>query len=468
MSEQADRLHPRAVGRRRFLTTSLAAGASVALAPSGALGFSSQATTRHVPSDRPLNLAFIGIGNRGNEMLKTFAATDLVKVTAFADVDLDGAHTKESRDLYPAVPRFRDFRAMLDKMDASIDAVCVAVPDHAHFPIAMEVMRRSKHIYLEKPLAHTFREVDLLMAMAAKSGVVTQMGNQGHSGNNFFQFKAWTEAGVIKDVTRVVLFMNSWRQWHGWKITGFPAGEPLPKGMDWDLWNAARPEHPFSGKLHPKTWRSWYHYGDGALGDWAPHMLDTAHRFLNLGLPHTIDVQRRDEPSDYIFPQATTLRLLFGARDAMPPVEVFWYDGQKNLPPLPVELGPNAALKEQAGKFIYSKTLVFKGGTHGDTLRIIPESKMLELAPALPKVRGPFSDHAVNFVRGCHGREETRSPFSVGGPLTQVLLLGVIGQHVGGTLSFDPVTRKFVGNDAANALLEGPPVRKGWEEYYRV
>ena len=152
----------------------------------------------------------------------------------------------------------------------------------------------------------------------------------------------------------------------------------------------------------------------------------------------------------------------------MPPVEVFWYDGVKNQPPLPAELGQDATLTEAAGKFIYSKTLVFKGGTHGDTLRIIPDARMQELAPTLPKIGGGFSDHAVNFVRGCQGTEQTRSPFSVSGPLTQVFILGIIAQRLGGKLRFDTATRPFVGNAEANALLAGPPPRKGWEGYYRV
>jgi predicted dehydrogenase len=262
--------------------------------------------------------------------------------------------------------------------------------------------------------------------------------------------------------------MNDWRQWHGWEVTGFPEGEPLPPGMDWDIWNATRPEHPFSSKLHPKTWRSWYHYGSGAFGDWAPHILDTAHRFLNLGLPHTIEAARRDGPSPLIFPQASTIRFEFAARGAMPPVEVFWYDGQQNRPPLPEALGPGATLAEKNGKFIYSKTLVFKGGTHGDTLRIIPEARMQELAPTLPKITGGFSDHAVNFVRACQGTEKTRSPFHVSGPLTQVFLLGIVAQRLGGRLSFDCAKREFRGNAEANALLHGPEPRKGWEESYKA
>jgi predicted dehydrogenase len=364
------------------------------------------------------------------------------------------------------VPVFRDFRAMFEKAGASVDAVVVATADHSHFPVAMQAMRQGKHVYVEKPLAQTFREVDLLMAAARETGVVTQMGNQGHSGNNYFQFQAWTEAGIIRDVTKIVAFMNSARRWHGWKVDGWPTGEPVPPGMDWDGWSAARPVRPFSTRLHPQTWRGWFDYGTGAFGDWGAHILDTAHQFLDLGLPHTIEAVRRDGANEFIFPQASTIRFDFAARGSMPPVEVFWHDGVENRPPLPAELGPAATLTEREGKFIYSKELVFKGGTHGDTLRIVPEERMKEMAAALPKIGGGFSDHAMNFVLACQGKEKTRSPFEISGPLTQVFLLGVIAQRLGGRLAFDTTRREFRDNAAANVLLRGPDPRAGWEQYY--
>ena len=409
----------------------------------------------------------VGIGNRGNDLIKTFAATGLVSMVAFCDVDLDGPHTKESRELFPAVPLFRDFREMFDKAGSTFDAAIIATPDHAHFPVAVHAMRHGKHVYVEKPVAQSFREVDLLMALARQTGVVTQMGNQGHSGNNYFQFKAWTEAGIIKDVTKIVAFMNSERRWHGWTVDGFPSGEPMPTGLEWDIWNAARPVHPYSARLHPQTWRGWFNYGTGAFGDWGAHILDTAHQFLDLGLPHTIEAVRRDQPSDFIFPQATTIRFDFAARGGMPPVEVFWYDGVNNRPPLPTELGPGATLTEREGKFIYSKDLVFKGGTHGETVRIIPEERMKAMAASLPTIAGGFSDHATNFVRACQGKEETRSPFHISGPLTQVFLLGIVAQRLGGRLEFDPTRREFANNAEANRLLHGLDPRTGWESFYR-
>lgn len=448
--------------RRRFITTSLAAGAALALVPSRLARAAEVA-----PADRKLKVAFVGIGNRGNDLIKAFRDTGLIEVVAFCDVDLLGAHTAESRQLFPAVPGFQDFREMFAKAGDRFEAVVVATPDHSHFVVAMHAMAQGKHVYVEKPLAHTFHEVEMLMARAAKSGVVTQMGNQGHSGNNYHQFKAWTEAGIIADVTRIDMFMNSPRRWHGWQVTGFPTGEPVPPTIDWDLWHANTAVHPFSPRLHPGDWRSWFAYGNGAFGDWGPHILDTAHRFLALGLPRVIEAVKRDGPNEFIFPQATTIRFDFAARPGRPPVEVFWYDGVQNLPPLPKEMGAEAKFSQKNGKFIYSKNLTFLGGTHGETLRIVPEEKMKAMAPNLPRIRGGFSDHFQNFALACLGREETKSPLHVSGPLSQVFLLGVIAQRLGGRLEFDPVAKRFTNSARANELLAGEPPRASWEHYYR-
>ncbi len=462
-NRSATEVSPANTSRRRFISSSLAAGTVLALQPTQLV----RAAEVAAPG-RKLKVALVGIGNRGNELLKTFRDTGLVEFVAFCDVDFLGAHTAESRQLFPDVPGFQDFREMFAKMGDRFEAVIVATPDFSHFVVAMHAMAQGKHVYVEKPLAHTFREVDMLMAQAARSGVVTQMGNQGHSGNNYHQFKAWQEAGIIADVTRIDMFMNSPRRWHGWTVAGFPTGEPVPATINWDLWHANTAVHPFSARLHPGDWRSWFAYGDGAFGDWGPHILDTAHRFLALGLPHVIEAVKRDGPNEFIFPQATTIRFDFAARPGLPPVEVFWYDGVQNRPPLPPEFGPEAKFTQKNGKFIYSKNLTFLGGTHGDTLRIVPEEKMRELAPTLPRIRGGFSDHFQNFALACLGREETKSPFHVSGPLSQVFLLGVIAQRLGGRLEFDPVARRFTNSDRANELLAGVPPRAGWEQYYRA
>jgi hypothetical protein len=305
-----------------------------------------------------------------------------------------------------------------------------------------------------------------MMAAAKKYGVVTQMGNQGHSGGNYFQFKSWTEAGVIRDVTRVDAFMNGRRRWHDWNLAGWPPAEPQPATIDWDVWTATAEQHAFSHRFHPGDWRGWYVYGNGALGDWGPHILDTVHEFLELGLPDEVEAVKREGANDFIFPLASTLKFRFPARGDKPPVEVTWYDGQDNKPPLAPGMAETD--RRNAGKIIYTKDLVFAGGSHADIVRIVPESKMKELSGRVPKITGKNSSHHANFLLACQGAEKTRSPFDVAGPLSQVLALGVLAQRFGGKLVFDRATRRITNHAAADAMLDGPPPRKGWESFYRL
>ena len=443
------------ISRRHFIKATTAATA-----------FSILPSRGQAPAGGKVNLALIGVGAQGGSIGKTLHDTGLANIVALCDVDMGGKATLDLMKRFPDVPHFKDFRQMFDKMAGQIEAVTVGVPDHSHFPIAMQAMALGKHVYVEKPLAHTFQEVELMIAAEKKYKVAAQMGNQGHSGGNYFQFKAWTEAGVIKDVTRIDAFMNSRRRWHGWNIEKMPSGQPLPATLDWDTWLGTAPFTDYDEKLHPGNWRSFFNYGNGAFGDWGPHILDTAHRFLELGLPTEIEAVKRVGPNPFIFPQASTIRFHFPKRGDKPEIDVFWYDGVDNPPPRPKEYGDRKI--NANGKFIYSKDLVFAGGTHGDTLRIIPEDKMKEMGATLPRPAGKNSDHYRNFLLACKGEEQTRSPFHVSGPLSQVFLLGVIAQRLGGTLKFDPVAKRITNNPEADALLAGPPPRKGWETFYKL
>lgn len=436
------------------------------------------------PNER-VNLACCGIGNRGAEIIRSLYNTGLVNIVALCDIDMGAPHTAGIIEMFPNVPRYQDFREMFDKAGNQIDAVSIGVPDHSHFPITMMAMALGKHVYVEKPLARTFNECELLMKAADKySNVVTQMGNQGHSEANYFQFKAWVDAGIIKDVTKMSAHMNSPRRWHGWdtNIKTFPAAERIPDTLDWDGWLAAAPFHDYNKDFINGQWRCWYDFGLGALGDWGAHIMDTTHRFLDLGLPSEIDPINLEGHNDFFFPMATTLNFKFPERGNMPSLDITWYDGVNNLPPIPEGYGvsgldpnippPSTGAIEPAklnpGKIIYSKELTFKGGSHGSTLSIIPEEKALDMASSLPEVPQSPSNHFENFLRACKGQEETRSPFSVSGPLSQVFSLGVIAQRLNTKLEFDRKTKTITNNKLANELLVGPPPRKDWEQYYKV
>jgi hypothetical protein len=309
------------------------------------------------------------------------------------------------------------------------------------------------------------------------------MGNQGHSEANYFQFKAWVDAGIIKNVTAITAHMNYARRWHGWdtQMQHLPAGEPLPETLDWDIWLNLAPYHDYNHDYHKGQWRCWYDFGMGCLGDWGCHIIDTAHQFLELGLPNEVNPLKLDGYNDYFFPQASTLLFRFPARKKMPAVDITWYDGVDNLPPIPAGYGVQGLDPDipppstgdfkatlSAGKIIYSKELTFKGGSHGSTLQIIPEEKAKAMASKLPEVPQSTSNHYKNFLLACKGLEKTRSPFEVSAPLSQVMNLGVVSQIVHDKILFDRDKKVITNNAFANALLVGPPPRKGWEQYYQV
>ncbi len=457
-------------------------------------------------ASKKVNLALIGIANQGASDAKQFINSGLANIVAVCDVDLNSKGSQETIKLCPKAKQFRDFRVMFDTMAGDIDAVQVAIPDFAHFPVCMAAMQLGKHVYVEKPMTRTFIEAELMARMAEKNPkIVTQVGNQGHSGENYFQFKAWVEAGIIKDVTAVTAFMNGSRRWHPYdpNITKFPEAQPLPAGMtdkDWDTWLTTAAFHDFNEKYHPGNWRGWYDFGLGALGDWGAHILDTIHQFLDLGLPYEIEPVHIKNLNDYFFPLESTIKFRFPSRGDMPPVDITWYDGVENLPPLPegydsVEatvdntIPPPGGVPQQArpqqpnpqqagqtrgprrqnaGKVIYSKELTFKGGTHSAPLFIIPADKAREMEPRLPKYPESPSDHYVNFLKACQGLEASRSPFQVFAPLAQIFSLGIIALRRNKKLVFNRDTKEVMNDPFANALLADRPPRKGWESYYNI
>ena len=469
--------------RRDFLKGVGLATAGVTLNPGSVFAMTSK-EAKKAKGDK-VKIAYIGIGNRGQQNIDEFARTNMVEVVALCDVDLQGKQCQKALKMYPNAKRFTDFRKLFDEYGDHFDAVAVSVPDHTHFVVCMAAMKHGKHVYCEKPLIRTFQEGEILIEMANRHPeIVTQVGNQGHSEANYFQFKAWKEAGIIKDVHAVTAHMNNERRWHKWdaNIHRFPTGQQLPKDMDWDTWLCASQWHDYHPDYHQGQWRCWYDFGMGALGDWGAHLLDTVHEFLELGLPYEITMKYADGHNDYFYPFSSTILFRFGARNGMPPVDVTWYDGLDNLPPIPAGYGvsgldPNIPTTNQTnqqqaklnpGKIIYTKDLIFKGGSHGSTLSIIPEEKAKEMAHLLPEVPKSPSNHFENFLLACQGKEKTRSPFEVVGTLCQVFSLGVMAQRLNTQLFFDPRTKQITNNAFANAMLTQAPPRKGWDEFYKL
>ena len=432
-----------------------------------------------------VRIGWCGIGCQGWGDMRNMMATGLCEVVALCDTDIGAKHTQPALAAHPNARRYQDFRKMLDAEAGRIDAVVVATPDHSHFPIAMAAMKRGLAVFVEKPLAHTFQECKLLMAAEKKYGVVTQMGNQGHSGRNYFQFKEYVRNGTIKDVTKVVCHMNASRRWHKWngKVFAYPPAEPLPPTLDWDTWLGTVAYHDYSKDYVAGEWRSWFDFGNGALGDWGAHIMDTAHQFLDLGLPTKVNVRNVTGSNAFVYPMSATLSYKFPAKGARKAVELEWWEGRGNLPELPKDFiqptgdgnippsgGTSAAVSKDLGpgKEIYQADgTVWIGRTHS-----APLARHGDASGKLPGYDYPYAKewmaHYENFLKGVLGLEKTHSPFSVSAPLSQVFCLGCIAQRLGRGFAFDPATETIPGDAEANALLKGPAPRKGWEEFYRV
>ena len=457
------------MNRRGFLSAMLAAGAYPLLPGC----FSSKAYV----ANGKVRLAAIGCGAQAWFDLKKLAGNkDICEVVALCDTDIGAPHTEEALKRFPNLPRFQDFRKMFDRMADQIDAVLIGIPDHSHFCAAMHAMRLGKAVYVEKPLAHSFRECELLMAAEEKYGVVTQMGNQGHSGANYYQYRDYVQNGVIKDVKKVVAHMNMQRRWHKWggKTSSYPRGEVMPETLDWEVWCNAAPYHDFSKDLAYGEWRCWYDYGNGCMGDWGAHILDCVHRFTLRGaLPTEVSISNVTGWNQFVFPIQDTLTMKFDD------VTLEWYEGLDNKPPLPEGfryadnkgLFPASTANDglidpplKPGKEIYlADGTVWQGLSHSATL--VRVGAQDEKVPAFEKAG---SDHWRNFLLAVKGEEEARSPFRVTAPLSEVFCLGVIAQRLNRGFKFDPVARKAVGDAEVGSLLKGPAPREGWEEYYRV
>lgn len=463
--------------RREFLRKSTAATVGFTILPSY-LVTGGRAPDGKLPPSKRINLAVIGVGGRGARVVPEICAGGKARPVAFCDVDFKAKRVEANLKRYPGVPQFKDFRAMLAKMGKDIDAVSVVTPDHTHFPATMLAMSMGKHVYVEKPLTHSYREAELLMRAEKKFKVVTQMGNQGHTSGASVQFQRMVEQGVVRDITKVdawkspgLFFMNAKK-----RFSEYPKEEKAPDSLDWDLWCGPAETRPFSSKYHPFDWRGFWLYGNGMLGDWGAHIIDFVHDFLKLGQPTKLTPLRIDDPNDVLFPLSSHLTMNFPRRGEHPALELTWRDGADFRPQIPKQFwekqqdgtlqapklgGAGTALYRADGKFAVTR------GSHSGRSRVIPKAQAEKHRKAL-EVKNPRLGHAASFTAACMGEDRTRSPFSIGGDLTKTLMLGVICQRLREELDFDRKNERFVGNDRANALLDGPPPRAGWEEFYKM
>lgn len=463
------------ISRRLFFSRVSSALAGITILPSY-LALGKADALGNLPPSKRINLACIGVGGRAKTVIPQLCSNGAAKPVAFCDVDFNRA-SKEVMDTFPEVRRFTDFRVMLDQMGDDVDAVSVVTPDHTHFVQTIDAMQRGKHVYVEKPLTHSFREATLLIQAEKRYGVVTQMGNQGHTSPGARQFQQLQQAGALEDIVKIEAYKDPslWFMDATQRISEFPKAEPIPSSLNYDLWCGPAKMMPFSGRYHPFDWRAFYIYGNGMLGDWGAHIIDFAHNYLKLGLPTEVEPLRLDDYNQVIFPLSSHIRMQFPKRGTgLPACEILWRDGSDAVPVLDRKYHSSDASGNlvipslgRAGTVLHRKDeqFVIQRGSHGSVSRLYPRASMMDYKRALKAPSGGL-DHMQSFIQSCMGNGKTTSPFSVGGPLTQLLMLGVIAQYLNEGFNFDRDTERITNNKTANALLEGPKPRKGWERYY--
>jgi predicted dehydrogenase len=433
------------VSRREFIKS-----ASVLTAATLAFPYVMRAQQGRSPNDK-LNIACVGVGGRGANAVSGLMGENLV---AFCDVD--DAKAADTFKAHPEIGpdrRFKDYRRLLDKLGSQIDAVTVSTPDHMHFPIAMAALSLGKHVFVEKPLTHTISEARQLARAAREKGVATQMGNQGHAGDGCRTLKEWVDAGVLGDVTEV----HSWTDRPIW-----PQGVSLPdhskmmpvvpSTLDWDLWLGVAAPREYDPAYLPFTWRGYWDFGTGALGDMGCHILDGAYYALQLGSPTHVEAvsARQTEISP---PKASMVTYRFPARGPMPPVKLTWYDGGLQ-PRLPDDLDAGRLLDSNGTLIVGSKATVL-ADTYYDKVRIIPDAKMLALTPSLPPKTIPRVEggHFLEWVRACKGGVPAGSNFDYSSGLTEVALLSNLAIRARRPIDWDGAAMRVTNFADANRFV---------------
>ncbi len=445
--------------RRIFLKNSALLTAGAVVAPTIIVAYAGI----NSPSGK-LNIAFIGAGGKGMHALNLLVNHPKLNVVALADVNDESAG--KAYQLLPNIPHFRDFRKMLEDLDKKIDAVIISTPDHTHHYIAKWCMKRGKHVYLEKPLAHSIYEVRDLMKLEKETGLVCQMGNQGHSGPGIKQLNDWIQKGYLGVVSEVHAWTNA--GWNKVKATR-PEAQPVPATLDWNLWLNAAAEVPHNKAYYPAVWRGWNEFGSGALGDWACHNMDAPYFALGLDCPEKVELESTG-PSLLSFPESVKLCYTFKSAKYGNQVKLNWYQGPKYKVPRPAMLEAGREMgSEGGGTLIVGSKATVMMNSHATSPCFIPQSKQVEMAELIAVKSNPnapktyWNGHYDNWINSCLGLEKPNSDFAYGGRLTETMLLGNIAIKTNKSLNIDPVTRKILNDPKASALMNQSTPRKGWE-----
>jgi len=424
--------------RRVFLRNTALAASSIA--------FLSSSAWARVKADR-LRIAHIGVGGMGAEDLKSISSHGLVDVAALCDVDAN--NLAAAKKLHPNAKTFTDYRRLFSEIGNGIDAVIVSTPDHTHAPASVMAMEMGKPVYCQKPLTHHVSEARAMRKLAEDKKLVTQMGIQIHSWNQYRGTAQLIQSGIIGKVSTVRAWSNK-----NWGYDGLaPEGsDPIPSTLDWNLWLGTSPERAYkNGIYHPGNWRKLLDYGCGTLGDMGVHIFDTPYTALALDVPLTITTNCRPT-TGFGHPEKNVVTYEFpGTAYTTDKLKWVWYDGV-TAPDKHEELSMPGSdkLPDQGAMFIGEKGRLLL--PHINYPKLIVNGKYEKFDfPELEK-----ADHYHQFVDACLDKGQTSAPFSYAARLTEAILLGVVANRFPNeTLHWSNETQQF-SEGAANKLLEAP------------
>ena len=413
-------------------------------------------------ASRKLNLAFIGGGG-----IADIAFDGCLGENYVAICDVDDARAASNFAKYPNAKRFKDFRVMLDQMNHEIDAVIVSTPDHIHFSAAYLAMQLGKHVYVQKPLTHDIWQARTLRRAATHYKVISQMGNQGHTTEGIRLIKEWYEAGVLGEVREV----------HAWfdgpdfvkapyfriPATFPPPTAPVPPTLDWDLWLGPVKKRPYSPAYGPLTWRGFWEFGCGELGDWACHTLDAPFWALDLDAPTRVSVENLEPIAEGFVPRSSHLKFDFPARGAKAPVALHWYDGGQHPAP-PLDWDRKQPFPKSGMLMVGDKGTLITGG-RPDSPRLLSDSvweefKLNQPAKTIPRVKGgPFQEwlRAIKNEGPLPG-----SNFDYAARLTEMSLVGVMAQRTNLDIEWDAVNMRVTNHPGMERIIR-QPARRGWD-----
>jgi len=407
-----------------------------------------------------LNIAAVGVGGKGRGDIESTSRGQ--NVVAICDVD--DRTLGEAEKKYPGAKTYNDWRRLLEQKD--IDAVTVSTPDHMHAPIAISAMQLGKHVYVQKPLAHTIHEARQMRLLAKQYGVVSQMGNQGHSSSGYRTLVQLIQAGSIGKVQEAHAWSNRpiWPQ----GIDRPATSDPVPSYLHWDLWLGVAKERPFvgggqgskrdRGVYHPFNWRGWLDFGVGALGDMGCHIIDPVVWSCELGAPTKV-WSDGPAPNRETFPNWGIIHYQFAGtkQTAGESFEMTWYDGGKKpaeeLAPLP----DGESLPDNGSLFIGERGVLLC--PHGGSPRLLPTNQYADYKIEAVEER----DHYMQWTNACKGADKTTSHFDYAGPLTETVLLGTIAiRFPEQAVEWDSKKLQVTNIAAANEFVR-KSYRDGWQ-----